>query len=119
VWSKFLGQALPFFKYFAFGISLELENVLSIGSSRVCKVFLPRLAHHRQSLSLHCYGTCSSSNPKSVVKVFSSRERFWRDIHCFPVHSLNCYHSYEKNNGVHLNGTINWIGLRDYMVNSM
>ncbi|MCI05609.1 hypothetical protein A2U01_0026662, partial [Trifolium medium] len=61
-------QALPFFKYFAFGISLELENVLSIGSSRVCKVFLPRLAHHRRSLSLHCYGTlCSSSDMNTIV----------------------------------------------------
>jgi F-box interacting protein len=58
-----------------------------------------------------------SSNPKSVVKVFSSKERFWRDIHCFPVHPLNCVHRY-KNNGVHLNGTINWIGLRDYKINS-
>jgi hypothetical protein len=27
-----LGQALPFFKYFSYGISLELDNVLSIGS---------------------------------------------------------------------------------------
>lgn len=39
-----LGQALPFLKYFAFGISLELESVLSIGSSRVCKVYSTSLS---------------------------------------------------------------------------
>jgi F-box interacting protein len=53
-------------------------------------------------------------NPKSVVKVFSLGDNSWRDIQCLPALPLSCIleNSY-KNDGVHLNGTINWFALRD------
>ncbi|XP_045831670.1 F-box/kelch-repeat protein At3g23880-like [Trifolium pratense] len=56
-------------------------------------------------------------HPRCVVKVFSLGDNSWRDIQCFPVLPLYWSH-HDTNNGVHLNGTINWIALRDYVVNS-
>ncbi|PNX86685.1 F-box protein [Trifolium pratense] len=63
-------------------------------------------------------------NPKSVVKVFSLGDNSWRDIQCLPVLPLYCIlddddddddddNNNNKNDGVHLNGTINWIAVRD------
>ncbi|GAU25540.1 hypothetical protein TSUD_259740 [Trifolium subterraneum] len=51
--------------------------------------------------------------PKSVVKVLSLGDNSWRDIQCFPVLPLQWSYLY-NNNGVHLNGTINWLAFRDY-----
>jgi hypothetical protein len=48
----------------------------------------------------------------------------WRDIQCcFPVIPLYCLPNNSKtidnyNKGAHLNGTINWIVVRDYNINS-
>ncbi|GAU33188.1 hypothetical protein TSUD_206470 [Trifolium subterraneum] len=55
-----------------------------------------------------------SRNPKTMVKVFSLGDNSWRDLQCFPLIPLywfsdKCYH-----NGVHLNGTINWLAHHDY-----
>jgi F-box interacting protein len=53
-------------------------------------------------------------NPKSVVKVFSLGDNSWRGIPCLPVLPLYClFENKYKNDGVHLNGTINWFALRD------
>ncbi|KAK2378419.1 F-box/kelch-repeat protein [Trifolium repens] len=55
------------------------------------------------------------SNPKSVVKIFSLGDNSWRDIQCLPVLPLYCLLDINnnKNDGVHLNGTINWFALHD------
>ncbi|PNX76989.1 F-box protein [Trifolium pratense] len=54
-------------------------------------------------------------NPKSVIKVFSLGDNCWRDIQCLPVVPLYCLLDVNNfyNDGVHLNGTINWFALRD------
>jgi F-box interacting protein len=54
-------------------------------------------------------------NPKSVVKVFSLGDNSWRDIQCLPVLPLYCLLDINnnKNDGVHLNGTINWFAFHD------
>ncbi|GAU25543.1 hypothetical protein TSUD_259770 [Trifolium subterraneum] len=55
-------------------------------------------------------------NPKGVVKVFSLGDNSWRDIRCLPVLPLHClFYNDNKIYSVHLNGTINWIALRNYI----
>jgi F-box interacting protein len=56
------------------------------------------------------------SKPKSVVKVFSLGDNSWRDIQCLPVLPIYCLIDDDddnKNDGVHLNGTINWIAFHN------
>jgi F-box interacting protein len=52
-------------------------------------------------------------NKNSVVKVFTLGNNPWRDIQCFPVLPLY-WSDRNKNNGVYLSGTINWLALRNY-----
>jgi F-box interacting protein len=52
-------------------------------------------------------------NPESVVKAFNLGDNSWRDIQCFPVLPLYWFRG-NKNNGVYLSGTINWLALRNY-----
>ncbi|AES87605.1 putative F-box domain-containing protein [Medicago truncatula] len=52
-------------------------------------------------------------NATSVVKVFNMADNSRRNIQCFPVLPLYWFKR-EKNNGVYLSGTINWMTLRDY-----
>jgi F-box interacting protein len=56
-------------------------------------------------------------NPKSVVKAFNLGDNSWRDIQCFPVLPLYWFRG-NKNNGVYLSGTINWLALRNYFHSS-
>ncbi|GAU25542.1 hypothetical protein TSUD_259760 [Trifolium subterraneum] len=57
----------------------------------------------------------SGRKPKGVVKVYSLGDNSWRDIQRFPLLPLYCFcFSGNNNNGVHLNGTINWLAFRDY-----
>jgi F-box interacting protein len=52
-------------------------------------------------------------NPKCVIKVFTMGDSTWRDIQCLPVVPLYWFDRF-INNGVHLNGTINWLALHGY-----
>jgi F-box interacting protein len=54
-----------------------------------------------------------SVNVTSVVKVLSLGDDSWRNIQCFPVLPLYWF-IHDKNQGVYLSGTINWLALRDY-----
>ncbi|GAU49206.1 hypothetical protein TSUD_260560 [Trifolium subterraneum] len=49
----------------------------------------------------------------SVVKVFTLGNNSWKDIQCLPVLPIYCLLDRSKNDGVHLNGTINWIAFCD------
>ncbi|GAU37584.1 hypothetical protein TSUD_395560 [Trifolium subterraneum] len=59
------------------------------------------------------YEKMPDCNPKCVIKVFTLGVNTWRDIQCLPVVPLYWF-SRLRNNGVHLNGTINWFAVRDY-----
>jgi len=50
---------------------------------------------------------------RSVVNIFSLGNEHSRNIQCFPVIPLYWIYG-DKNNGVHLNGTISWLALHDY-----
>jgi F-box interacting protein len=58
-------------------------------------------------------------NVESVVKVFSLADNnYSRNIQCLPA--LPVYWSHpSKNNGVHLNGTINWLAFRNNINSSV
>jgi F-box interacting protein len=56
----------------------------------------------------------SGCNVKSEVKVFSLGDNSWRDLPCFPFIPLYLSSDKVNDNGLHLNGTINWLAFRDY-----
>jgi F-box interacting protein len=52
-------------------------------------------------------------NATSVVKVLNLGDYSWKNIQCFPVLPLYWFNR-DKNHGVYLSGTINWLALRNY-----